>query len=152
MDFIFDTGGSTLWFPTSNCTGCQGWRRYNTASSSAYVQLSENATYLGDYNSGVWGYPCTDQVWVTISNALQQMPCLAVYRQQNLAIPSASGVLGLSGSTNFIERLASQGIISKRIMSLQLNPLSESYITFGDPPPDISDDVENIEVNLYSRH
>ncbi|CDW71184.1 eukaryotic aspartyl protease family protein [Stylonychia lemnae] len=142
MTFIFDTGSSWLWAPTTDCTGanCHPSEKYDTKQSGFYQVLADIPTSIKYGTGGAAGYLSKDQVCLSKnqSTCMKDYSILSVFRTSELDSLQADGILGLAPSNQrtkssvFVEELFKHGIIKERVFSFYVSKgQSSSRVTFG---------------------
>ena len=81
------------------------------------------------------GYPCEEQLWFTEYAKIDNMPCLAVFREKNEQGDISDGILGLapySPAPFILDVMIESGLIKKRTLFLYLRKEEEqSVFVFG---------------------
>lgn len=127
LTFIFDTGSSWLWLPSTDCTSCHNSKQFDPSASTTFntTGFELNLQYGKGSASGVIS---SDTVsFGSPKLTVADQPFILVNRDEDLDGLDADGVLGLAfdslsdGYPTFVQTLKAQGVIDKAIFSFYLN-------------------------------
>lgn len=151
--FIFDTGSSLLWVPSTECTTCSN-SKFDGSTSSTYYnsKKADSITYGSGY---VEGYLCTETVSIgfPFSTATSQDFLHVNYAEGFDSIPS-DGLLGLAfkklsnDMPTFMDNLQDQGVIENAVFSVFL---SDSHFTDVDGPLSSAIIIGGYDLATYSN-
>ena len=127
LTFVFDTGSSWLWLPSTKCTACHNSTQFDSSASTTFnttgieldLQYGQgNASGVISLDTVSFGSPK-----LTVDN----QPFILVDRDGDLDGFDADGIIGLAfdslsdGYPTFVQNLKAQGVIDEAIFAFYLN-------------------------------
>jgi hypothetical protein len=127
LTFVFDTGSSWLWLPSTNCTACHNSTQFDPFASTTFNTTGiELDLQYGQGNAS--GVISSDTVSFSSPKlTATNQPFILVDRDADLDGFDADGILGLAfdslsdGYPTFVQNLKAQGVIDKAIFGFYLN-------------------------------
>jgi hypothetical protein len=157
FDVIFDTGSSTLWVDSDECTSrsCQYHRKFSPVKSTTYVETDTGMTV--EFGTGsIDGFFATDDFHLGDAITVRDQPFGEITTEQGQVFASGKfdGILGLSfpqlsesGFTPVFDNIIEQGLLEENKFTFYYSD-DASSLSFGVPPPELyTGDIQYIDIS-----